>query len=114
MTPAEIIRQKALAILNEKDIKQKIPKGCNSKIVKLEYNERQRNFHISDQCDKPAHYDWIIVSSQICEEDAIVFVEFIDNKYSKGRVRGKNPDLETIQLELRLFFKQKDFRRKYS
>lgn len=112
MTVQEIIKKQAELVCGWSDIKQIIRKGCESKIVSLEYNEKQRVFHVGELESKPAHFDWVVVSSQICEEDAVAFIGFIEEKYCIGRARGRNPDLETIQLELRLFFKQKKSRRK--
>jgi hypothetical protein len=81
------------------------------KISCLDYSENQRVFHISDKPEH-VHHSWKRLSDMIDEIDAIKFIDFMETKYVKGRTNGQLPSLDIVKLELELFYKLKNVRRK--
>ena len=80
-------------------------------ICYLDYSEVQRCFHYDFSPEQYRHKDWIKLKA-VHISDAIDFCHFMDRKYVKGRASGELPELEVVKLELDLFFKLKNSRRK--
>lgn len=84
----------------------------NIDFIRLDYSEKQRLFHYESNINAKPYRDWVMITPNIDLIDAEKFFEFMDKKYCKGRVSGQLPTLEIVQLELQLFFKLKNIRRK--
>jgi len=78
-------------------------------IINLEYNQSQRLFHFSDDSIKKR--GWHILKTMDID-DAIYFTDFIDKKYVNNKQSGRIPELDIVKLELELFFKLKNVKRK--
>ncbi len=80
-------------------------------IYRLEYNENQRCFHFDSGNHDENTCNWVnlkIMSNDECND----FCDFMDKKYVNGRVTGMLPELSVVRLELDLFLKLKNNRRK--
>lgn len=53
-----------------------------------------------------------VITEQIDRKDGNEFIRRMRNKYVRGRKRGRFPAIDIIRLELELFMKLKDYRRK--
>lgn len=53
-----------------------------------------------------------VIAEQIDQKDGAEFIRQMQVKYVKGRKRGRFPKTDIVKLELELFFKLKNYRRK--
>jgi hypothetical protein len=81
-------------------------------IIRLDYSERQRLFHYEDNPKATPYKDWVMLAEKIDLIDAEKFYAFMEKKYCSGRVSGQMPTLDIVKLELQLFFKLKNVKRK--
>lgn len=86
--------------------------------VEIKYWKLIYSYEKNDLCTverKPEGYHvpgYVVITEQIDEKDACAFIRRIHKKYVKGRKRGRFPSSEIINLELELFMKLKNYRRK--
>ena len=81
--------------------------------MKLVYSYPQSDLSLVET--KPEKYTpsgYTVITSQIEKKDGGEFIRQLQNKYVKGRRRGRFPTTDIIRLELELFMKLKNYRRK--
>ena len=86
-----------------------LPEG----IIFLDYSEKQRLFYFDTCPDKARANDWKQLKA-MTYDDAFAFCQFMDRKYVDNRKTGDYPELSVVKLELDLFLKLKNIRRKYA
>lgn len=83
------------------------------KFMKLIYSYSHNDLCLAEI--KPEGYmpsGYLIVTGQIDEKDGKAFIRRMQNKYVRGRKRGRFPATDIVKLELQLFMKLKTYRRK--
>ncbi len=80
-------------------------------IYYLDYSEKQRLFHFDDNQNEHKGKDWVRLKA-MSEEDCLEFTNFMDKKYVNDKTFGELPELEVVEIELKLFFLLKSHKRK--
>ena len=83
------------------------------KFMKLVYSYPHSDLSLVET--KPERYipsGYTVITSQIDRKDGREFIRRLQNKYVRGRKRGRYPAADIVKLELELFMKLKDYRRK--
>ena len=81
-------------------------------IYRLEYNERQGFFHFEDNLQKDVRcygWEWLGIFD---EKTIYSFFDFMVKKYLSNRKYGRFPEFEIVELELKLFLKLLNYKRK--
>lgn len=83
------------------------------KLSKLIYSYGENDLaHVELKPEGYVPAGYIVVAEQMDAKDALKFINQMHTKYVKGRVNGRYPSFDVITLELELFLKLKDYRRK--
>lgn len=83
------------------------------KFIKLIYSYAHNDLsavEIRPEGYTPAGYE--VIAGQIDQKDAAAFIRRIRSKYVRGRKSGRFPAADIVRLELELFMKLKNYRRK--
>lgn len=83
------------------------------KMMKLIYNYPHSDLSLSEikpEGYKPPSYS--VIAAQIDRKDGAEFIRQMTNKYVRGRKSGRYPTTDIVKLELELFIKLKNYRRK--
>lgn len=82
-------------------------------MMKLIYSYPKSDLSLSEI--KPPGYkppSYTVITSQIDRKDGTEFIRQMTNKYVRGRKSGRYPTIDILKLELELFMKLKNYRRK--
>lgn len=83
------------------------------KFMKLVYSYSKNDLLLVEM--RPENYmppGYSVIAMQIDQRDGMEFIRRLQNKYVKGRKRGRFPTTDIVKLELELFMKLKNYRRK--
>lgn len=81
-------------------------------IVSLCYSYDQSRFELIIPPSEIAPQGYRLLATQIDKQDAEIFIERMHRKYVKGRKTGRYPTASILKLELELFVKLKNYRRR--
>lgn len=81
-------------------------------IVSLCYSYEQSRFELIIPPSEVAPQNYKLLATQIDRQDAETFIDRMHRKYVRGRKRGRYPTMSIVRLELELFIKLKNYRRK--
>lgn len=83
------------------------------KFLKLIYSYPKNDLSLVEI--KPKGYNplgFSVIAEQIDRKDGSEFIRQMTNKYVRGRKSGRFPTTDIVKLELELFMKLKNYRRK--
>lgn len=81
-------------------------------IVSLCYSYEQSRFEIIVPPSEVAPQGFRLLATQMDRQDAETFIDRMHRKYVRGRKTGRYSTLSILKLELELFVRLKNYRRK--